>query len=122
MGTWGWDVFANDGASDFLDNHVDELEKHIESLMEEKPFDLHMLGDDELLPCVAMISTLCRHCGAAPPKPENIRRWWKFYLACYAAQSEALGPSDDYRENRPRVVNETFSELLDEASTFWADD
>jgi hypothetical protein len=76
-------------------------------------------GESELMPSMAIIRMLSERCGAAPPKPDVIERWRSKYLAIYDDQIDALDPKGDYKVERRKVIDETFTELIQLATTFW---
>jgi len=113
MGTWGAGNFENDGAADYLIGVIEEFANRIENILEEGEANLDERGEEELVPNIAIISALCRELGASAPERESITEWKEKYLQIFDEQIEDFEPEEGYAEERRRVIEETFDELLE---------
>jgi hypothetical protein len=119
MGTWGAGTFEGDGALDYVGQLLDQLTKTIVGCFNNGSADLDDCGESELMPSVAIIRILSAQCGAAPPKPDVIEGWRSKYLAIYDDQIDGLEPEPEYKVERRKVIDETFTELIHLATKFW---
>lgn len=117
MGTWAAGNFCNDGALDYVGELMAQLISTVAQCFDERTG----LGGGEsvLMPSVAIIKTLVEHCGAAPPKPSVIEEWHRSYLAIYDEEIDDLSPEPDFKVERRKVIDETFTELFKLATKFW---
>ncbi len=120
MGTWAAGNFDSDGALDYVGELMDQLTNTIRKCFDQGNADLDERGESELMPSVAIISLLAEHCGAAPPKPDVVESWRHRYLAIYDDQIEGLEPKPDYKTERRKVVDMTFSSLTELSKKFWS--
>lgn len=118
MGTWAAGNFSNDGSLDYVGELIDQLTNAVAGCLDDGA-DLDEGGESELMPSVAIIKILSEQCGAAPPKPDVIKDWRSRYLAIYDDQIDNLDPDSDYKIERRKVIDETFSNLLALAQKFW---
>ena len=119
MGTWAAGNFSNDGALDYVGDLIDQLTKNRCRLLQNDNADLDEGGESELMPSVAIIKILSEQCGAAPPKPEVIEKWRSQYLEIYDDQIDGLDPIPDFKAERRKVIDETFTGLIQLATKFW---
>jgi hypothetical protein len=119
MGTWGAGNFENDYALDYLGELMDQLVSTVEECFEEEDgADLDEGGEERLMPSVAIMTLLSREFGAHPPKAEVVARWKKRYLKIYDDQIDGLDPSDDFKSDRRKTIEETFDSLIARAKEF----
>jgi len=119
MGTWAAGNFSNDGSLDFVGDLIDQLTKTVVACFKNDNTDLDEGGESELMPSVAIIKILSEQCGAAPPKPEVIEKWRSQYLEIYDDQIDRLDPNPDYKVERRKIIDETFTGLIQLATKFW---
>ena len=124
MGTWGAGNFDNDGAADYVgeltDGWVATLVANIEECFADKDRSaVDEDGEAVIMPSVAVMSVLCEHCQAQPPKPEVVARWEQEYLAIYDDQIAGLDPNRGYADERRQLIVETFTTLKAQSTTYW---
>jgi hypothetical protein len=120
MGTWAGGNFQNDGALDYLGGIIDGLVARVEEILADK--DRALLdeeGESVLMPSVHIIALLSEQCGGAPPKPAQVQKWRKKYLAIFDEQIEGLAPQGSFEADRRKVIADTFSQLEQRAKKFW---
>jgi RNA polymerase subunit RPABC4/transcription elongation factor Spt4 len=121
MGVWGEGNFSNDGALDYVGTLVQQLVVRVQALFaSEYGADLDELGESELMPSVEIISVLCEHCNAVPPRASVVKRWRERYLRIYDEQIEMLDPDAEFKTKRRRVIEATFGKLERQAHLFYA--
>jgi hypothetical protein len=113
MGTWGGGNFDNDGALDFVQELVHQLATGIDACFGEDRAALDEDGEGTLVPSVAILTLLAKHCGAAVPQVEFVEGWKTRYLAVFDDEIEGLAPSGDFAVQRRAVIEQTFNELLE---------
>src|SRR6185295_3985359 len=75
--------------------------------------DVEEGGEQEFMPLVHILATLCEHCAATPPEPEVVAKWRKAYLAVYDEQAGDVFDDKAHVKARRKVVEETFKKLED---------
>lgn len=122
MGTWDEGNFSNDGALDYLATLIQKLVTRIENLLaSDYGADLDECGESELMPSVEIISLLCEHCDAVPPRESVVKGWRQRYLNIYDEQIDALDPDPEFKVKRRQVIDATFRKLERQARSFFAD-
>src|SRR5213078_2312225 len=114
MGTWGVGNFDNDGAGDHVDMIIGQLEATIrDCLADEFKVMLDEDGESVLMPSVEILAVLCEYCKATPPTVEVIQGWQQRYLQVYDQQIDelVLDPKSGFKEQRRRVIVDTFNRL-----------
>jgi len=120
MGTWGAGNFDSDGALDYIGEVADGLEDRIEECFaDEESSALDEDGETVLMASVAILSVLCEHCKAPPPKPDIVARWKQRYLDIFDEELHSLETVQGYTEERRAVIEETFNKLQARADEFW---
>lgn len=119
MGTWAAGNFASDGALDYVGGLIDQLTNTINECFEEENADLDEGGESHLMPSVGIIKILSENCGAAPPKPAVVQKWQKKYLKIYDSQIDDLDPQADYKDDRRKIIVQTFDDLVKLSKEFW---
>jgi hypothetical protein len=120
MGTWGAGNFSNDGALDYIAHIEDSLVKDIERILGGGARLNEEIGREfVLIPNVVIISLLCEHCNAAPPKEKDVKRWRKKYLQAYDKEIDAWGVDEEFKAQRREVIDQTFAKLQEQARAFW---
>jgi hypothetical protein len=114
VGTW-----AEGGSLDYVGDLIDQLTNTVIGCFNDGNAALDEGGESELMPSVAIIGILSERCGAAPPKPKVIEEWRSKYLAIYDDQIDDLDPNPDYKVKRRKVIDDTFTELIERATKFW---
>ncbi|MDQ2800317.1 MAG: hypothetical protein M3Y13_11840 [Armatimonadota bacterium] len=103
-----------------MDKWISELEANIEECFADEERSKLDEGDEAVIvPSVAVMSVLCEHCQAEPPKPEVVARWEQAYLAIFDAQIEDLQPAAGYTTERRQVIAETFRKFKEQSATYW---
>lgn len=113
MGTWGPGNFASDYALDFLASEVSRHVTTIERIMADtEAFQLDEEAESVLMPSVALLVLLCKHCHAALPRSVNIRDWQTRYLAMYDRDIDDLEPTPVFKVQRRAIILDTFERLV----------
>jgi hypothetical protein len=113
MGTWNTGNFDCDGACEYLHSQFQQpLVKRIESIIADpKKIELDELGEDILMPSVELLALLYETYGGTFPEAATVRRWRDVYLAGYDRYIDSLLPAPGYKEERRRVIQQTFDRL-----------
>jgi hypothetical protein len=116
MGTWNTGNFDCDGARDYLhDAFQKPLVERIESIMGDAvAVQLDEQGEDVLMPSIELLALLCEiyGCdGGTLPEVATVRRWREEYLGGYDSYIDQLSPRPGYKEERRRVIEQTFARL-----------
>ena len=98
---------------------IDQLTNTVVACFNNNNADLDEGGESEVMPSVALIKVLSEHCGAAPPKPDVIEGWRSKYLAISDDQIDGLDPKPGYKAKRRKVIDDTFTDLIERAVKFW---
>lgn len=120
MGTWGSGNFDSDGALDMIGELTDQLADAIDEILTNGTAEADELGESHLVPRVAILDTLCKHCAASPPEPDRVVGWRDATLAAFDASMPGLDPKGDFLADRRKVIVATFASLEAEARRFWA--
>ena len=105
MGTWDSGNFDNDTALDFLGNITDEIAKEL--------YDPEGVEDiDLIMAAVSTYSALLAECPVHVPDPESLVKLRDSVLRVYDAKIDELEPKGDYKADKRRIIEETFSTLL----------
>ncbi|MFI6651251.1 DUF4259 domain-containing protein [Streptomyces sp. NPDC050529] len=117
MGTWGAGNYDSDTAADHLGDLVGRLVAEVTEAMAGDPVELE---PDEYggvtVPCnLELLLVLDRQgwVGVTLPPPELIRSWQKTFLAVWEATIDGLEPDAAYKDERRKVLNETFEHLAE---------
>ena len=119
MGTWAAENFASDAAADCVDKLIDQLTSTIDDCFDNEGANLNVGEDSVLMPSVAIIKLLSEQCGVAPPKPDIIEGWRSEYLAIYDDQCDCWDAAPGFKVERRKVIDDTFTELIQLATTVW---
>lgn len=120
MGTWGAGNFDSDAALDMLGAFTDRIADEIDEILEKDQAGADDRGESELMPKVAILYALCKHCAGSPPEPDRVIAWRDAYLPIYDQTMSELGPKEGFLDERRAVIVETFSALEAEAVRFWS--
>src|SRR4051812_31800083 len=114
MGAWGNGNLESDGAQDTLANVCDELfARVIELLQHPRGHEYDDEEIDELFVRIEMIFALHgRGMVTSGPRPELLKTLFAPYLARFAEYNSRPGTYGPPQE-RTRVIEETFQQLLD---------
>lgn len=118
MGTWDTGIFDNDEALDYVCELMDNLAGNINEFFETEDPELGE-GEGKVVPSVAIIQLLSEHCGAAPPKTEQIEAWRKRYLHIYDEQIDGFEPEAAFKSARRETIARAFRNLETTAKKFW---
>ena len=119
MGTWSADNFGNDGALDYLGDIINGIEKNIEDIFSSgTAADPEECGESELVPGIVIISLLCEHCNGVPPEVDKVKQWRGRYLLRFDKQMPELGASNDFINERRKIIEETFDILIKQSEDF----
>jgi predicted RNase H-like nuclease (RuvC/YqgF family) len=118
MGTWGAGNFESDGALDFLSDLMTRLTNTINTCFNDGKADLDEGGEEELMPSVAIIKLLAEKCRATPPETDVVESWRKRYLQIYDEQIDDLRPNLEYKTERRKIIDTTFTDLIDLSRQF----
>ena len=127
MGTWGPGNFENDYALDYLDMVQRGLENYVQAILDHRPTSpgdypqasLDELGESRLVPTVAVMTVLHEALGGCLPRPETVADWGDRYLRVYDAEIDGLGAAPEFKEQRRRVIAETFRRLSELSTAYW---
>lgn len=112
MGTWGPGNFDSDYALDFLSTEVRRHVTTIDGIMADaEAFQLDEDAESVLMPTVAILVLLCKHCHALLPRAVNVQDWQTRYLAMYDRDIDGLEPKPDFKAQRRAVIIDTFERL-----------
>ena len=115
MGTWGQGNFDNDAALDFLGEEIDRHIAAVEAIFADSGrFRLDEDAEGELMPRVAILTLLSRHCGGVfgLDNEPDVSAWKARYLEMYDDQIDGMEPEGDYRQKRRAVIADTFDTLI----------
>jgi predicted DNA-binding WGR domain protein len=118
MGTWDTGIFDNDEALDYVGELIDSLASTINEFCGADEPDLSD-GEGRVVPSLAIIQLLSEHCGAAPPKAEQIEAWRKRYLKVYDEQIDDFEPAEGFKSARRETIARAFRNLESTANKFW---
>ena len=113
MGTWNTGNFDCDGAIEYLIYEVQQpLVQRIERIISDPvAIELDEEGEDVLMPSVELLALLAETYGGTLPDLDVIHRWRDVYLAGYDRYIDRLSPRAGYKEERRRVIEQTFARL-----------
>jgi hypothetical protein len=122
MGTWGTGNFDGDSPRDFLADMVGRWEQIIDQVLAgQMPDEAELLGfhpgldvgENCLIPTIEIILAAAEKlpCDYLP-SAEKVSRWSEQYLQLYDHEINSWDPSPGHKEERRRVVAETFARLL----------
>jgi hypothetical protein len=113
MGTWSTSNFGCDGACEYLhDTFQKPLLERIESILGDAvAIQLDEQGEDILMPSIELLALLYESYGGTPLEISKVRHWRDLYLAGYDGYIDLLSPSPGYKEERRRVIEQTFDRL-----------
>lgn len=114
MGTWGTGNFDNDHAGDFYSSVIDYLATEIDTAMNaEVELDAGGYYSDIVPAAIEIILALDErklHC--LDLDADEVRIWKRTYMEKWHATVDRTGMDSYYREERERVLNETFDRLI----------
>lgn len=117
MGVWGAGNFDNDMAGEFLDDVTLQLVKNIEdavALHNQNNLDLDEHFDGLVMPSIDVLVTLCTHYQVSPMVDETkIREWKSLFMSYYDVTIDQYGAKEPYKQNRRKVIDDTFDKLAD---------
>lgn len=119
MATMGTGNFDNAGAQETRDNLINEITDGIQTCLTYNN-DVEEGGEQEFMPLVQILSTLCEHCGATPPEPDVVSKWRKAYLNVFDEQAGDHFEEKSHIKARRKVIEETFKKLEDLAVKYEA--
>jgi hypothetical protein len=128
MGTWDAGNFDNDAARDFLgvimDRWISILDEALAGQVPPEPALMGLAPGFEMLegcvmPMTELLIATIEHFEAAEcvPTPKKVAGWSELALASYDSEIDAFDPDEDYKEERRRVIADTFARLLAIAET-----
>jgi hypothetical protein len=123
MRVWGPGNFDSNDALDYIDLETRRLISTIETVFaDEERF--HLDGDAEgwIIPSVALLSLMCRHCRAILPKSLDIAGWKDRYLQMYdreIAGDIGLQLPEGFAYQRRSIIAATFDKLQQQQYAMW---
>lgn len=126
MGTWGAGNFENDDAAEYLIGLCKLLVEQIRSILAQP----QLLQPDEtdsdvMMANVEILAVLGSNIGKTSndeighltfpfplPGSEEVERWKHDYLEVWDGYIDQLGPSEDYKKRRRRIIVDTFDHLI----------
>jgi hypothetical protein len=111
MGRWGPGNFDSDGARDYLDGVMSDLQSTVERVLKAKPDDMDDSGESELMPAIELMAVLCETVHAGPPKVELVTAWKEKYAKICHNDGRPYLPAVT-APHRLKVITETFDRLL----------
>ncbi|MGC5343574.1 DUF4259 domain-containing protein [Streptomyces sp. DT24] len=121
MGTWGSGNFDNDTAADHLSGVIARLVGEVTEAMADDPVTLE--ADEywgNAVPChLELLYVLYRAGHTSPhlPRPDVIEGWKKDFMAVWEKTIDGLEPSPAFKRERRSVLNRTFDQLIEAATT-----
>lgn len=114
MGTWGAGNFDSDTSAD----HMSTITSRLVSEVEEAMRDPKELEADEFWGCavpmnVELLALLAKqgYVGVMLPDAATVDRWKATYMAAWEGSIDDLGPTDEFRRARRKVLLATFAKL-----------
>lgn len=123
MGTWGTGNFDSDESSEYVDTIAAQLVTTInDCIADPARMALDADGEAVLMPSVDILALLFEHCHATPPSANDVREWRRRYLQVFDEQIDelVLDPNSGYKEERRRIIEDTFRRLEVHAQAFWS--
>lgn len=115
MGTWGSGVYENDTASDYLSKTIERLLNDIRLQINYQIRLNAGFSESDILICdIDLLTLLCekRDLNIHLPEKEEIERWEKVYMDIWDSTIDETCPTEEYKIERRRVLNQTFNKLI----------
>lgn len=120
MPTFGAGNFDSDGAMDYLGETMESFIERVEKCFSQAGcVALDEDGESVIMPTMELMAILAEECGAAPPQPAVVNTWREKYLQAFDQQIDELEPLTAYKNERRRVIEQTFDRLETQARKFW---
>lgn len=115
MGTWGAEIYQNDGALDYVVELAQQVMEKIDYCFQGTRANPDELGESLLMPSVDILRLLCEQCNAPRPQRSTVQAWKDTYLDNWDGQIDQTHPAPGYKEQRRAVIVQTFDKLLNVA-------